>query len=113
MTSETDWTIILAMNQTRTDPALVFPKRPKDGKLDGSTRCPTCSTTVKYCGASDDPDEVIAANCQFYCERTENKWIDDPRCYAKAYIPEIKKYTPKPKSKKKSSYYKNKKKVSK
>jgi hypothetical protein len=96
--------------QKNLDPSIVFPKRPKNATLNCKARCPECYDTVRY-SPQEDGDEVLAANCMFYCERETNRWIDNALCYAKNFLPEFKLTQPKkPKNKKKSSYYKNKKK---
>lgn len=100
------------MTDKKTDPALVYPKRPKGARLDGKTHCPTCSTRVSFCTETDDPDETIAANCRFFCEKKDGlKWIDDPRCINRDFIVQIKDVkSAAPKSPKKKGYYKKNKK---
>ena len=98
------------MQNKRLDPSIVFPKRPKNAKLDSQAKCPGCYVTVKF-SKEEDGDEVLAANCQSYCEKETDKWIDNPLCYAKGFLPELK-IVDKPHSKgkgKKKSYYKKKK----
>lgn len=98
------------MQEKKLDPSIVFPDRPKNAPLTRRALCPGtgCSVMVKW-SEFEDGDEVLAAHCRSYCERDHNKWIDDPLCYAKNFLQEVK-IEKKPKSKKKSSYYKNKKK---
>lgn len=87
---------------------MIFPKRAKNADLRNRARCPGCSQMVKW-SDDEDGDEVLATNCKFFCEKEDNKWIDDPLCYAKNFLVEVK-LTKKPQNKKKKSYYKNKKK---
>lgn len=73
-------------------------------------KCPGCSTKVEFTDW-DVADEALATNCLFYCEKEENRWIDNPLCYEARNVRSNVDDRPVTVTKKKKSKFKGKKKV--
>lgn len=95
------------MQTNRLDPSVVYPHRPKDAPMTQEARCPGCATKVQMTDW-DIPDETLATNCAFYCEKEEGKWIDNPLCYEAKNVIQIEKPVAFKKKPKNKAHYKKK-----